>query len=291
MWFAYGHVRKGDLTLYYPRIPILERLAAAPPGRILGIDCLPPMLNKTHDLRDIRGYDGVDPVRIVELLNLARARGSSSPSYAATQWFIPAILPGPRGPRFSPILDLLGVRYFLLRRPPPQGLPVFMQEDDYWVVENKSALPRAFVPRNVSLVENRQRVLQALQRPDFNPAEQAYVEQPIDGVSRASGDAKIVSETPTRIEIELAMQTPGVVVLADMWASGWRATLDDVPTAIARVDLALRGVKTPAGRHRLVFSYEPASFALGVRLASGGFVALACWFAVVCWRSKQKGLR
>ncbi len=291
LWFAGSQVRRSDPSLYYPRIPILERLAAAPPGRILGINCLPPMLNKSHHLRDIRGYDGVDPVRMVELLELARAPGTSSPSYAVTQWFIPAILPGPHGLQLSPVLDLLGVRYLIFRRPPPQGFSVIMQEDDYWVVENNSALPRTFVPRKVAAVNDRQTLLQALKKRGFNPAEQAYVDEPLDVPNGARGSVKIVSETPTRVEIEADMQTPALVVLADMWDAGWRATLDDVPTAIARVDLALRGVKTPAGRHRLVFSYEPASFALGVRLASGGLVVLACWFAVVCWRAKQNGLR
>src|SRR5262249_32843116 len=50
-----------DPALYYPRLPALEALARAPAGRICGISCLPPNLNQTHGLADVRGFDGADP--------------------------------------------------------------------------------------------------------------------------------------------------------------------------------------------------------------------------------------
>lgn len=115
----------------------------------------------------------------------------------------------------------------------------------------------------------------------FKPAEQAYVKEPLDIPQDARGRARIVHETPTKVEIEADMQTPGLVVLADMWDAGWHATLDGAETPVIRVDLALRGVKTPAGRHRIVFTYEPASFTTGVRLACVGLVVLACWLLLV----------
>jgi hypothetical protein len=64
LWFAYGRSTQCDPSLYYPRIPVLEELAAAPPGRIIGYHCFPATLAQTQHLRDIRGYDGVDPARL-----------------------------------------------------------------------------------------------------------------------------------------------------------------------------------------------------------------------------------
>ena len=68
LWFAYGRNVQCDPALYYPRIPVLEDVAKAAPGRILGFGCLPSQLCTICGLRDIRGYDGVDPARMVELL-------------------------------------------------------------------------------------------------------------------------------------------------------------------------------------------------------------------------------
>ena len=282
LWFASGHRREGPPELYYPRVPALERLAKAPPGRVLGVGCLPPLLNQSHDLNDIRGYDAVDPARFLKLLDLARQPGTSSPSYALTQWFTPKLLRGTDGLRLSPVLDLLNVRYLIFRLPPPEELAVLFQEDDYWIVENQSALPRAFVPRHVAPVADEEELLQALESLEFKPTEQAYVEEPIDIPQDARGQVRIVNETPTKVEIEADMQTPGLIVLADMWDAGWRAKLDDAEAPVICVDLALRGVKAPAGRHRLVFTYEPASFTIGVRVACGALIALACWSLIVC---------
>jgi hypothetical protein len=281
LWFASGHRREGRPELYYPRISALEQLAKAPPGRVLGVGCLPPLLNQSHGLWDVRGYDAVDPARYLKLIDLARQPGTSSNSYALTDWFIPKFVASPEGPKLSPVLDLLNLRYLIFRQPPPAGFSIMIHEDDYWVVENESALPRAFVPRNIASVGDEAEMLQSLSSLEFRPDEEAYVEHPLDLPQSARGQVKIVSETPTKIEIEADMQTLGLVVLADMWDAGWHATLDGAEAPITRVDLALRGVKTPVGRHRLVFSYEPASFKTGVRMASGALVVLACWLLLV----------
>lgn len=286
MLFAHAQQRQGDPRLYYPRIAALSELAQHSPGRMLGIRCLPPKLNQSHGLRDIRGYDAADPQLLLQLLALARDDRFSSPDYAQTQGFVPRMRQSGERVVLPPVLNLLNVRYLLFREEPPPGLEVLIHRDDYWIVENKSALPRAFVPRKVAPIRDAQQMLRSLGQPAFDPAELAYVEEPLDLADDARGQAEIVSETATRIEIELDMETPGLVVLADMWDAGWRAALDEVSAPIVRVDSALRGVSAPAGRHRLVFYYAPDSFTLGVRLACGALVALACGFAVAGWTNR-----
>ncbi|MCU0728142.1 MAG: hypothetical protein MUE73_20530, partial [Planctomycetes bacterium] len=46
-------------------------------------------------------------------------------------------------------------------------------------------------------------------------------------------------------------------------------------TPVLRVNHALRGVVAPAGRARLVLSYEPASFRWGLRAAAAALLLLA----------------
>ena len=72
LWFAHDRSTQADPALYYPRIPVLEEIAkSSPAGRIIGYNCLPATLAQTHELRDVRGYDGVDPSRLTTLLYLA----------------------------------------------------------------------------------------------------------------------------------------------------------------------------------------------------------------------------
>ena len=82
LWFGYNRVAQDDPALYYPRLPALEQLAASEPGRVIGLNCLPANLAATHALRDVRGYDGVNPARWVELLKPAADPKSIVVSYA-----------------------------------------------------------------------------------------------------------------------------------------------------------------------------------------------------------------
>jgi len=73
------------------------------------------------------------------------------------------------------------------------------------------------------------------------------------------------------------MQTDGLVLVSDLWDGGWRAELDGAECPIYRVDIALRGFHVPAGKHRIVCTYEPLSVWAGFRAAAGGLLLLVLW--------------
>jgi uncharacterized membrane protein YfhO len=75
--------------------------------------------------------------------------------------------------------------------------------------------------------------------------------------------------------IDVQLTQPALVVVADAFDAGWRATSDGADVPIVHVDHALRGVWLPAGAHTVEMTYEPASFRLGVALAGLALVALA----------------
>jgi hypothetical protein len=267
-WFGHGRSPQSDPALYYPRIPALEQIAHGPPGRMVGYHCLPAALAQIVGLRDIRGYDGVDPARLVEVMMLAAGEGFRIPSYALTQWYVPRLAITAAGElQLSPIMDMLNVRYVVFRGTPPKGLRPEVQSPDYWVMVNRNALPRAFVPRRVERITDDRERLGRLGAPSFDPREVAYVESPVGLPSAIHGSAEIVLDLPTHVRIEVSMDSPGLVVLADLWDVGWRAYLHGRPLAVLRVNHTLRGVVVPAGNATLEFRYEPAGMDLGLGLA------------------------
>ena len=285
VWFAYGRSAQCDPALYFPRIPLLEELARAPAGRVLGYGCLPAPLAYANGLRDVRGYDGVDPARYIELLDLAAQPGAARPHYALTQWFQPRVnveLPGRL--RLPPVLDLLGVRYLIFRGEPVGQITPQLRAFDYWAMVNPTALPRVFVPRRVECLPDPALRLQKLGASDFDPRAVAFFEQAVELPGPARGAASIVSETPTQISLKLQMETTGLVVLADRWDKGWAAYVDGRYTPVLRVNHALRGVVVPAAASSLQFRYEPSSLAWGIRLA---VPALALLGTLAAWEYRR----
>jgi hypothetical protein len=276
--FAWNERRQADAALYFPRIPILEKLATLPMGRIWGVNCFPPNLNLTQGLEDVRGYDAVDPGNFIRLFNLAMDRDESiAPSYAWTQFALPLAQSTAKGLSFHPVVNLLNVRYLIFRRPPPRELPVILSGDGYWIAENRAALPRVYVPRSVRIVNDDKQAISEMKGFDFDPRASAFVTDNLQLPSAMQGKASVRYVAPTRAEIDVDMQTAGLVLLADLWDAGWRAELDGTQCPTYCVDVALRGYQVPAGKHRIVCTYDPQSLRTGIGAAIVGGLILLFW--------------
>jgi hypothetical protein len=218
-------------------------------------------------LRDVRGYDAADPARIVELVTLmADPSFPPSPPYARTQWAVPRM--------DLPLLNALGVRYLIGRGPPPALPNLTFNRQDYWVVENPAALPRAYVPRRAEVMNDDAERLRRLGRSDFAPAEVVFLESPgteagnLDDTKPFDADVRIIEDSPSVVRMEVTARTPAVIVLADQWDAGWSARMNGERVPILRANHAFRAVPVLAGKGVLEFRYEPASFRVGVRLAA-----------------------
>ncbi|MEO8376397.1 MAG: YfhO family protein [Candidatus Sumerlaeota bacterium] len=84
--------------------------------------------------------------------------------------------------------------------------------------------------------------------------------------------ARIVSESPTALTVETSSDRGGILYLTDNLTSGWSMTLDGKPSTILRANYAFRGVELPAGKHTVVFRYQPPGLTTGIWLSVLGFV-------------------
>jgi hypothetical protein len=289
LWFAHDRSTQADPALYYPPVPMLEKIAQSTKDRVLGFNCFPAALAETQGFRDIRGYDSIDPGRLVALLDRVMDPNGRPTlrSYAVTQWYMPKMTMKTNRVILPPVLDMLGVRYvFFDGAPPFKAEPVF-QGDGYWALPNESALPRAFVPRNVELVSDDDERVEKIGSDTFDPRAVAYVESPVNVRGECRGQAEITSEIPTRVTVAVNMETPGLVVLSDLWDKGWHAYLKGQRVPVLRTNHAVRGVLVPAGNGTVEFRYEPESLALGIKLALVAAVILVGWLVFVLLRGKS----
>ncbi|MBX7099121.1 MAG: YfhO family protein, partial [Myxococcaceae bacterium] len=65
------------------------------------------------------------------------------------------------------------------------------------------------------------------------------------------------------LEVEVNACAPRLLVLGDSYFPGWRALVDGEEVEVSRADGMLRGVRVPAGPHRVRFTYRPRSVQVG----------------------------
>jgi hypothetical protein len=97
---------------------------------------------------------------------------------------------------------------------------------------------------------------------------------------------KVTYPTPQRAELEASLESPGLVILADVAYPGWELTIDGKPAPIYRVNRVMRGAAVPAGTHHLVYTYAPGSFQVGrvvsiIGLSTLALLGVACFLRPV----------
>lgn len=162
-------------------------------------------------------------------------------------------------------LEAANVRYIIAMA--PLAIPGLREvhRGSALVYENTRALPRAFLAASAVPVAA-ERTLAAMGSGSWNPQAVAYVE-PGAGVTLPAGplqgSANVVEYTPDRITVATQASRSALLVLADNYYPGWRATVDGREVPIVRTNHIFRGVVVPAGAHRVVFTYAPADLRSG----------------------------
>jgi hypothetical protein len=271
-----------------PSTGALRYLQERAPNRFAGFNRpgigqpLQPNLSMRYDLYDARGYDYPVVRRYDEFWRATAAPpGEFIPPTGRAE-------PTARSLRGMSLLSVTDV----MQDPhdPPldiPGLRIAYDRADARIYRNTGALPRAFVVGAQRVVEGKDEALAATTALGSDARRVAVTEEPVPGVPREgdggaapAGAARIADYEDERVVVEADARAGGLLVLTDVHFPGWRAEVDGEPADVERVDYLLRGVRIPAGSHRVEFVYEPLSWRIGwivslLAIASVAAVAVA----------------
>jgi hypothetical protein len=190
------------------------------------------------------------------------------------------------------VFDLVGVSLFTRPKDPPfTDLEEVGRGPGGWPVlyRSNTALPRAFIVHRSQLADDSQ-MRQALEDPSqptrhtaFLAGGEALASTPCEGST-----ARLTEGETRQLSIDAQACAPGYLVVSDAFFPGWEATVNGVPSAIERADLALRAVKIPQGSSRIEMRYRPGSFVLGLWIA---LPALALIVFAQLRRPRKEGVR
>ncbi|MFH1037871.1 MAG: YfhO family protein [PVC group bacterium] len=99
---------------------------------------------------------------------------------------------------------------------------------------------------------------------------------------------------PNRMEIDVEITRPAMLVLTEVWYPGWEARVDGEPVPLYRVNYLQRGVWLEEGTHHINLVFSPPSWKIGAVISaiSWGMVILGLlgWGARKGFRDRQRGI-
>jgi hypothetical protein len=242
-------------------------------------------------VQDISAVGPMAPPEFLELIRLI-ADEPTALEYSKTTHFM---LSGPWSynlglyARARPILDWLGVRYIVLNRQyfggsnrrdavpltePPIALQEVYEDRRATILMSSEAQSRAEFWSGFTVADDQPAILARFKRDPSAISEPPRVEanQLVAVLPESAGNPErtvvpIMAYHPNSVDLSFTAPSSGLVILKDVYAAGWSATLNGQPVPIVRVNGLVRGVfVAEAGPQAIRFTYRPASFTYGLYL-------------------------
>ena len=174
------------------------------------------------------------------------------------------------------VLNMLDTRYIIT---PPQ-----QQQQPAGVYKNDQALGAAWFIKHIKYVNGPVEEIKALDQ--FGPKDTVIIDNSFktiagnDPTPDSSATIQLVNYDNDEIKYSTQSSTNQFAVFSEIYyPAGWNAYVDGKKADYVKVNYVLRGMPVPAGKHEIVFKFEPASYTNGQKLVYLGnslfFLALA----------------
>ncbi len=169
------------------------------------------------------------------------------------------------------VLSMLNAKYFIMQN---------QQSGELLAQRNPSAMGNAWFVKELKWVANPDSELNALT--NFNPSLTAVVDKKWEkdlqsGAFQFDSNAtiKLKSYKADELVYEAQAATAQMTVFSEIYyAKGWNAYVDGKLTPHLGVNYVLRGMVLPAGKHEVVFKFEPEAYYKGEKIAMAGSILL-----------------
>ncbi|HMO62767.1 MAG TPA: YfhO family protein [Ferruginibacter sp.] len=183
----------------------------------------------------------------------------------------------------QPVINMLNTKYFIQEGADgktPMAIP------------NPGALGNCWFVKGAKFVNGPVEEMKALD--NFEPKDTAVIDaaykniivafQPAD----STASIKQVSFDNMEIQYESSSNATNLAVFSEIFYKDWNAYIDGVKVPVAKANYVLRALEVPAGKHSIVFKFEPKVFNTSYTLSMiGGWLmfALLLWFAYYSFKN------
>lgn len=229
-------------------------------------------------LADIQGYN---PLQLSGYVAYVSALNGQPQEYHGSYVLAPGL--------DSPLLPLLAPEFIVVPLTIPQDrldLQVLVERhpevattEGVRILRFTDVFPRAWIVHDMQRFDGN--LSAAITGPPVDFRQTALVEEEVGSLDPASGSitetATITGYSPDALTVEVTSDGAGLLVLSEIFAQGWTATVDGVDQEVIAANGALRGIEVPSGLHTVRLSFEPPGlktgyglgFATGILAVSG----------------------
>jgi hypothetical protein len=161
----------------------------------------------------------------------------------------------------TPVLNMLNTKYITYSAENPP-------------LENRNACGAAWFVGKVNQVKSANEEILALQNMDTR--NEAVVNESFSKAFSTSGkdsldSVHLLEYSPNKLTYESKSKNAGAIVFSEIYyPKGWICTVDGQPVETAQVNFVLRGIQVPAGKHEIVWSFEPKVWKTSTQLSGLG---------------------
>ena len=179
-----------------------------------------------------------------------------------------------------PVINMLNTRWFILGA--GEGGKTKMP------IENNTANGNAWFVTDVKYVDNANEEIDQLGK--VNLKHTAVVAKADFGFLKAGGEgtASLTEYGPVEAKYTVDSQQGGLVIFSEVYYPGWTATIDGQPAEVGRANYVLRALNAPAGKHEVVFTYNPQSIHTTEMIAYIALGVLLLGLLVACFLTFRK---
>ncbi len=173
--------------------------------------------------------------------------------------------------RFHPLYTMLRWRYAFLAN-----------NDGDRVLTGNAVMPHLQLLQQYRVMSGRDEILQAMDSPSFDPAQQVILEtepHPAPQPSTEKGTVTLIDSSANQLTVEADLPHPAILLITDAYSNGWRARpLDGSAQHIYDVlpaNYVLRAIPLSPGHHHIQIEYAPIGFRVGTWisiLSLAGFI-------------------
>ncbi len=126
----------------------------------------------------------------------------------------------------------------------------------------------------------------------LDPRRIALVEgnAPVMGAPPAGAreSVEIGHDEPDMLTLTARAAAPGLLVVSEVYATGWQAEVDGHPVDVLPTDHLLQGVPIPAGVHTVELRYQPRELRLGLLITEGTVVTVLIALLGTWWGARRR---